>query len=76
MYPQERGCERLFYGIGVDTRRLKGERETKDHLKKDCLKRGRQGGVEELECDQRRWHATEGRAENVTALCAYWRNGR
>ena len=24
----------------------------------------------------RRWHATEGRAENVTALCAYWRNGR
>ena len=41
VYPQERGCERLFYGIGVDTRRLKGERETKDHLKKDCLKRER-----------------------------------
>ena len=52
VYPQERGCERLFYGIGVDTRRLKGERETKDHLKKDCLKRERQGGVEELECGQ------------------------
>ena len=24
---QERGCEQLFYGIGVDSRRLKGERE-------------------------------------------------
>ena len=35
-----------------DTRWLKGERETKDHLKKDCLKRERQGGVEELECGQ------------------------
>ena len=51
VYPQDRGCERLFYGIGVDTRRLKGEREIKDHLKKDCRKRERQGGVEELECD-------------------------
>ena len=66
VYPQESGCERLFYGIGVDTRRLKGERETKDHLKKDCLKRERQGGVEEL----------EGRAENVTAFFDHWRNGR
>ena len=36
VYPQERGCERLFYGIGVDTRRSKGERETKNHLEKDC----------------------------------------
>ena len=37
-----RGCERLFYSIGVDTGRSKGKRE------KDCQKRERQGGVEEL----------------------------
>ena len=29
---QERGWERLFYGIGVDTRKSKGERENKDYL--------------------------------------------
>ena len=33
---QERGCERLFYGIGADTRESKDERGTKDHLGKDC----------------------------------------
>ena len=33
---QERGCERLFCGIGVDTRMSKGERETKDQLERDC----------------------------------------
>ena len=38
---QERGCERLFYGIGVDTRELKDERGTKDHLGKDFRKRER-----------------------------------
>ena len=38
---QERGCERLFYGIGVDTRESKDERGTKDHLGKDCRKRER-----------------------------------
>ena len=47
---QERGCERLFYGTGMDTRRSKGERETKDHLEKDCRKREKQGGMEELRC--------------------------
>ena len=31
---QERG--RLFYSIGVDSGRTKGEKETKDHLEKDC----------------------------------------
>ena len=36
----------------MDTRRLKGERETKDHSEKDCQKRERQGWVEELECCQ------------------------
>ena len=30
--------KRLFYGIGVDTRELKDERGTKDHLGKDCRK--------------------------------------
>ena len=42
----------LFYGIGVDTRKLKGKRETKGHLQKDCCKRERQGGVEELKFGQ------------------------
>ena len=32
----------------MDTGRSKGERETKDFLEKDCQKRERQGGVEEL----------------------------
>ena len=38
---QERGYERLFYGIGADTRESKDERGTKDHLGKDCRKRER-----------------------------------
>ena len=38
---QERGCEQLFYGIGVDSRRSKGERETKDHLERDFYERER-----------------------------------
>ena len=29
---RKEGAERLFYGIGVDTRKSKGERENKDHL--------------------------------------------
>ena len=33
---QERGGERLFYSIGVDSRRTKSERETKEHLEKNC----------------------------------------
>ena len=32
----EKGWEHLFHSIGLDTRRMKGETETKDHLKKDC----------------------------------------
>lgn len=51
-HTQERGCEQLFYGIGVDSRRSKGERETKDHLERDFCKRERQGRVEELRCGQ------------------------
>ena len=47
---QERGCEGLFYGTGMDTRRSKGERETKDHLEKDCRKREKRGGMKELRC--------------------------
>ena len=31
---QDRGVERLFYSIGVDSRRTKSERETKDE--KNC----------------------------------------
>ena len=76
---QERGCERLFYGIGVDTRESKDERGTKDHLGKDCRKRKRLGRVEELECGQgggTRRGGGGGWADNVTALCASWRNER
>ena len=40
-HTQERGCEQLFYSIGVDSRRSKGERETKDHLERDFYKRER-----------------------------------
>ena len=40
-HTQERGCEQLFYSIGVDSRRLKGERETKDHLERDFYERER-----------------------------------
>ena len=36
----------------MDTRWSKGESESKDHLEKDCRKRERQGGVEELKCGQ------------------------
>ena len=36
----------------MDHGRTKGERETKDHLKKDCGEGPRQGRVEELECSQ------------------------
>ena len=51
-HTQERGCEQLFYSIGVDSRRSKGEKETKDHLERDFHKRERQGRVEELRCGQ------------------------
>ena len=37
---QEKECERLFYSIGVDTRRLRSERETKDHLEKPSRVKG------------------------------------
>ena len=42
--------ERLFYGIGLNTRRTKGERETKDHWENECGEREKQGRLEELEC--------------------------
>ena len=75
---QERGYERLLYGIGADTRESKDERGTKDHLGKDCRKRKRLSRVEELECGQgggtRRGGG--GWADDVTALCASWRNER
>ena len=36
----------------MDTRRTKGERETKDHLEEDCGEGQKQGRVEEFECSQ------------------------
>ena len=50
-YSGERVWTTVF-GIGVDSRRSKGERETKDHLERDFRKRERQGRVEELRCGQ------------------------
>ena len=49
---QQRGLERLFYSIGVDTARTKDKRETKDHLEKDCREGWKQDRVEELEYSQ------------------------
>ena len=48
----ERGCERLFHSIGMDTRRLKSEREAKDNLEKDGGEGKKQGGVDELGSSQ------------------------
>ena len=47
-----RAGERLFYSIGVDSRRTKSERETKDHLEKNCREREKQARMDELECCQ------------------------
>ena len=71
---QERGGERLFYSLRVDSRKTKSEREAKDHLEKTCSERERnkagwkswnvaKPGARDREC----W------SENVLALCAYWR---
>ena len=38
----------LFYSIGVDTRRAKGERDAKDYLERDCQEREKQGRMEEF----------------------------
>ena len=54
----------------MDTRRSKGERETKDHLEKDYGKREKHGWVEELECDKAATWNRECWADNVTALYA------
>lgn len=34
-HTKERGCERLFYSVGVDNGRSKGESNTKDYLEKE-----------------------------------------
>ena len=44
------GVNDYFTGIGVDTRRSEGEKETEHHLVKDCRKKEKHGRVEELEC--------------------------
>ena len=66
---RKRTLERPFHGIGVDTRRWKGERETNDHLNKDCQREARRGGRAGM-CKasaRDRW----GWTDNVTALCAF-----
>lgn len=51
---QERARERLFYKVegGGGTRRSKGERKTTDHVENECQEREKQGGVEDLGCDE------------------------
>ena len=39
-------------GFGIDAGGSKGERETKDHLEKDCREGESQSRVKELECGQ------------------------
>ena len=59
--------------IWVHSRRSKGEGKTKDHLEKDCWKRGKAGwkswNVAKLAASDR-----GGWADNVMALCAHWCN--
>ena len=73
-FTQERRCERLFCGIGVDTRMSKGEKETKDSKRKSKGKR--QGDMEELDCGWGGDTQQGGWADNMTALCTYWPNER
>ena len=49
---RKKGKNDCFYSIGVDSRGTKSERETKDHLEKNCWENEKQGRVEELECSQ------------------------
>ena len=44
----------------MDSRRTKSERETKDHLEKNCCEGEKQRRVEELECSQSSGAGTEG----------------
>ena len=64
----------MLHSFGVDTGGSKGERETKDHLEKDC----REG--ERDKAGWKSWNVAKAAARNreywaksVTALCAYWR---
>ena len=50
----------LFYGIGLNTWRTKGERETKDHGEKECGEGEKQGRLEELE-----WNLYRGTEQRV-----------
>ena len=65
----------MFYGIEVDSRRTKSERETKDHLEKNrsVREREKQGRVEALERSQGSSAGQRVLAWKVSALCAYWR---
>lgn len=71
-HTQERGCEQLFYSIGVDSRRLKGERDQRplgEGLSQE--REARQGGRAEM---WPRWQqATKGGwVDNVMDLSTYW----
>ena len=70
---QEREQKRLFYSIGVDSRRTKGKRETKDHLEKDCGEGEKQGRWKSWNVAKAAAQNRECWSENVSPLCAYWR---
>ena len=57
----------------MDAVGLKGERETKDHLGKDCREGERQSMVEEMKYGQGSGAKQRVLAKSVTALCVYWR---
>ena len=49
---QEKGTERLHESTGVDTRGSKGEKEAKNHIKKNHREREEQGRMDGLEWGQ------------------------
>ena len=70
-YTQERGWKPQFYSIGVDSGRTKGERETNDHLEKDCFRND--SGCKSWIVAKVAARNRECWSENVSPLCAYWR---
>ena len=70
---QERGCERLFYGIGVDTRRSKGERRRRT-WRRTAEKERNMAGWKSWNVAKAAGGNRECWADNVMALCAYWGN--
>ena len=71
-HTKERGWERLFYSVNMDSWRSEGMRKTKNYLEKDSRERAKQSWVEEL--GSTKWAAQNWKhwSDNVEALCAYY----